>query len=585
MSRQEKIQKATRWGIIALCAVIATLLIGPLLPLSEQQAERNIVSVEERHAFVLEANGRPVLYIQNLQSDWADWPLSVEGDSAVCHVDTLQGRWVDRFYGISSCRGRVMIPDMSCAIDSILHVVNRNIKPIIEHQRSVMRQREKKYTTMNEELDYYLEANNVTDEGYNTIATYATYVIKYKQRLTQALHVLDSLLPTDSLVLRRTCHNTILLPDSTLSSSASKSLNQSDRPTLRIEAHADGAPKLGEAYRRIQADNRKTPRGAYAHFFARPPLDLSVYQAYAERHYLPAYVYTGGTKDGKREGHGIFTDRQGNYYNGEWLAGMRNGFGCAVDSTGKVRVGEWKDNRYLGQRLTYTEERIYGIDISRYQHDIGKKHYAIDWSQIRISHLGTISKKRVNGTVNYPVSFCFIKATEGITILNKYFAADYAAARRRGIRVGAYHFFSTKSSAAEQAQFFIKNARFNKGDMPPVLDVEPADAQIKAMGGPDVLFSRIRTWMKAVEKHCGQRPILYVGQNFVNKYLVNAPDIKRDYQVWIARYGEYKPDVRLAFWQLCPDGRVTGIRGTVDINVFNGYRDQYNDFLDAYTLR
>jgi lysozyme len=76
-----------------------------------------------------------------------------------------------------------------------------------------------------------------------------------------------------------------------------------------------------------------------------------------------------------------------------------------------------------------------------------------------------------------------------------------------------------------------------------------------------------------------------VGQNFVNKYLGKAPDIKRDYLVWIARYGEYKPDVRLAFWQLCPDGRVKGITGTVDINVFNGYHDQYQDFLDLYTIK
>jgi len=43
--------------------------------------------------------------------------------------------------------------------------------------------------------------------------------------------------------------------------------------------------------------------------------------------------------------------------------------------------------------------------------------------------------------------------------------------------------------------------------------------------------------------------------------------------------------VRLAFWQLCPDGRVKGIVGTVDINVFNGYRDQYDDFLERYTIK
>jgi lysozyme len=72
---------------------------------------------------------------------------------------------------------------------------------------------------------------------------------------------------------------------------------------------------------------------------------------------------------------------------------------------------------------------------------------------------------------------------------------------------------------------------------------------------------------------------------FVNVYLSQAPDIKRDYRVWIARYGEYKPDVRLAFWQLCPDGRVAGIHPAVDINVFNGYQTQFEEFLDSETIK
>lgn len=587
MSRQEKIQKATRWGAVALAAIIVVLLIQPLLPPTVQQEERNAVSVEERHAFVLEANGNPVLYIQNLQGDWIDWPLSATSDSTVCYVDTLPGRWVNRFYGLPSCRGRVLIPNIDTATDSIVQRVNSDIHNIVERQRGIMRKWDNRLTQMTDELNYYLEANNVTDEGYNTVATYATYVVKKRRLVVQALHVLDSLLPTDSLRIHRVHHNTLLLSttEEPTTSPFRRSQFHSDSTLLRIPCHDDGEQNTGKPYRRIQADNRKTPEGACARYFGKPSEAEASNSSHKAFHQLPPYIYQGEMANGQREGHGIFIDQQGNYYNGQWQNGLRNGFGCAVDSTGKVCVGEWKDDRFLGQRLTYTEERIYGIDISRYQHDIDKKHYAIHWPQVRISHLGTISKKRVSGTVDYPVSFCFIKVSEGITIRNNYFASDYAAARRQGIRVGCYHFFSTKSSASEQAAFFIKNARFSRGDMPPVLDLEPTDAQIRAMGGAEVLFKRVRLWMKAVEKHCGQKPILYVGQNFVNKYLGKAPDIKRDYLVWIARYGEYKPDVRLAFWQLCPDGRVKGITGTVDINVFNGYHDQYQDFLDLYTIK
>ena len=118
-----------------------------------------------------------------------------------------------------------------------------------------------------------------------------------------------------------------------------------------------------------------------------------------------------------------------------------------------------------------------------------------------------------------------------------------------------------------------------------MLDVEPTDRQIAQMGGADELFRRVRTWMNIVRRHTGVRPILYVSQSFVNKYLGHAPDIKQNYNVWIARYGEYKPDIKLVYWQLSPDGRVSGIHGDVDINVFNGYEDQFDRFIETELIK
>ena len=115
--------------------------------------------------------------------------------------------------------------------------------------------------------------------------------------------------------------------------------------------------------------------------------------------------------------------------------------------------------------------------------------------------------------------------------------------------------------------------------MPPVLDLEPTHQQIKKMGGLGAMFAAVRTWMRIVERHTGTRPVLYISQMFVNRYLPMAPDLKANYNIWIARYGEYKPDVHLVYWQLCPDGRVRGITPKVDINVFNGYRSEFEDFL------
>lgn len=273
-------------------------------------------------------------------------------------------------------------------------------------------------------------------------------------------------------------------------------------------------------------------------------------------------------------GHGSIYDIEGNYYEGNFESDQRSGFGFSISPT-KLRAGEWKKDKFKGERMNYTSNRIYGIDISRYQHGKGRKYYPINWSNLRIVSLGSISRKKVTGTINYPVSFCYIKSTEGCSVRNRHYARDAHDARRHGVKCGAYHFFSTRTGGTAQARFFVRNSSFARGDLAPVLDCEPTDAQIRKMGGVGGLFREVRGWMRYVETHTGRRPILYVSQRFVNKYLDFAPDVKKTYNVWIARYGDYKPDVKLIYWQLCPDGRVSGIHGEVDINVFNGYKEQF----------
>uniref|UniRef100_A0AB33J3Y7 Glycosyl hydrolase family 25 n=1 Tax=Prevotella sp. GTC17259 TaxID=3236795 RepID=A0AB33J3Y7_9BACT len=298
-----------------------------------------------------------------------------------------------------------------------------------------------------------------------------------------------------------------------------------------------------------------------------------------------AGVYTGRfNRLGQASGHGVYQGKDGSYYEGHWLNDRQDGFGVGMTAHHSLRAGEWRNGIFKGERVTYTSERIYGIDISKHQHIIGKKRYGIDWRNLRITHLGSLSQKRIQGHVDYPISYVYIKSTEGITVRNKFYRSDYIEAHRYGYHVGAYHFFSTTSDARLQALYFLKHTLFRNGDFPPVLDVEPSHAQIQKMGGTAVLFDRVRTWLRIVGKHTHQKPILYISQSFVNRYLKEAPDIKRDYQVWIARYGEYKPDVRLVYWQLSPDGRVKGIKGEVDINVFNGYMSEFNQFVEKYTL-
>ena len=109
-------------------------------------------------------------------------------------------------------------------------------------------------------------------------------------------------------------------------------------------------------------------------------------------------------------------------------------------------------------------------------------------------------------------------------------------------------------------------------DLPPVLDVEELGNQT-----PEQLQREVLSWMKIVEKHYGVKPILYTGYKFRTTYL-NTPEFDQ-YPYWIAHYYvdslEYQGE--WAFWQHTDVGQVDGIKGNVDINVFQG---DYQDLMD-----
>ena len=401
------------------------------------------------------------------------------------------------------------------------------------------------------EMDYYMRTHDVTDEGYNLIASYHTLLTRIAATAGQSGISGESGQITKTVVVRIAAKDRLL-------------------PAVRI---AGGYWKAGH-FRMGRVNGPVIQRDSLGRIVcaeydadtivkAKRTDSLGTYRGQMDRH-LQAW------------GQGTYDAIDGSHYEGFWEDDHRDGFGFESSPHHHVRVGTWKKGRFLGEKLRYTAERIYGIDISRHQHEKGRKRFGINWKQLRITSLG---QRHPTDGQTFPVSFVYIKSTEGTTIRNRYFMSDYAKAKQQGLHVGAYHFFSLKTPALAQATYFVNSTLFRKGDFPPVLDVEPTDAQIEAIGGDEVLMQRIRTFMDYVELRTHMRPILYVNQMFINKHMQNAADIKQNYNVWIARYGEYKPDVKLVYWQLSPDGRVSGITGPVDINVFNGYQGQWDEFL------
>jgi lysozyme len=191
---------------------------------------------------------------------------------------------------------------------------------------------------------------------------------------------------------------------------------------------------------------------------------------------------------------------------------------------------------------------IQGIDISHYQG-------VIDWEQLR------------NAMINKaPVRFVIIKSTEGSTLIDENFKDNFYNAREYGFIRGAYHFYSTKSEARQQAYHFLRNVQLEEGDLPPVLDVEHVPEGMQTQE----FQKEILTWLHVVEDHYHVKPILYTYYKFKEKYL---SDQRFDsYPYWIAHYYvdkmEYKGEWK--FWQHTDAGRLPGIKGYVDFNLYNG---------------
>ena len=193
---------------------------------------------------------------------------------------------------------------------------------------------------------------------------------------------------------------------------------------------------------------------------------------------------------------------------------------------------------------------VHGIDAARFQK-------SINWNAARR-----------NG-----VNFAFVKATEGGDLLDLEFKNHWRGAGRAGVARGAYHFYYFCTSPEVQAQWFIRNVP--RGNMlPPVLDMEwnpfsPTCATVRPPAAE--VQDQMRRWLRIVEAHYGQKPIIYTTPRF---YKENQLNNFKGYEYWLRttakRPSETFPGERWTFWQYSSTGIIEGIEGEVDLNVFNG---------------
>ena len=134
----------------------------------------------------------------------------------------------------------------------------------------------------------------------------------------------------------------------------------------------------------------------------------------------------------------------------------------------------------------------FGIDVSHYQG-------VIDWERVKLSG-------------QHPVEFMFAKASQGVTIRDGQYLRNMDEARRVGILVGSYHYFSSGGNGVDQCDYFMETIRDVPQDLLPVVDVE----ECPRSWGPLSLRRNLRDFLLRMEQKYGMRPIIYTNIFFYN---------------------------------------------------------------------
>ena len=196
---------------------------------------------------------------------------------------------------------------------------------------------------------------------------------------------------------------------------------------------------------------------------------------------------------------------------------------------------------------------VTGPDVSSWNHPQGA---AIDWSAVQKS-----------GS-----SFAFVKATEGTTYTNPYFAGDWTGVAAVGLYRSAYHYarpaLPVTTSATNQARYFVSVAGTQQGphDLPPALDLEES-------GGlsPSDLAAWAAAWLAEVKRLTGRTPMVYTYPVFWHEAMADSTALSA-YPLWIAHYTQDSAPQTVGgwttwrFWQYTATGSLPGISGIVDLN-------------------
>ena len=193
-----------------------------------------------------------------------------------------------------------------------------------------------------------------------------------------------------------------------------------------------------------------------------------------------------------------------------------------------------------------------GIDVSAFQGDI-------DWEQVKASG----------------IEFAIIRlgfrgyGKEGKLVEDEYAQKNLKEATEAGLPIGAYFFSQALSieEADEEIAYMLEILGDYELQMPIILDWEIPTDTARTVNMDARTLTDIQLHYCAVMEEKGYQPMVYFNWHQADTLLyLNELE---DYPFWLALYRDrmtYPYDVEM--WQYSDRGRVPGIEGNVDLNVY-----------------
>ena len=209
----------------------------------------------------------------------------------------------------------------------------------------------------------------------------------------------------------------------------------------------------------------------------------------------------------------------------------------------EIKESKKKDNKKTEKR------QLKGIDVSKWN---GR----IDWKKVKKAG----------------IDFCIIRTGYSKTVDYK-FKYNIEEAIENGLQIGVYHFSyaTTNAKAKEEAEFCLKLIKPYKKyiTLGVWFDYEYDSVSYSRRYGvyptKKSVTSLAKTFCSTVEKN-GYSTGIYTNLDFSSNYFTK--EVLNKYPTWIAVWGKMNYHGKYVMWQYTDSGKVDGINGKVDMNIF-----------------